>query len=365
MSFYECMRCGHKVKQKIEIKRHLQRKNKCKRNIQSYIYNDDEILRLSIVKKNSEGESIIDDMSSVLSDENVSQENTVNTNQKNNNFICCICNRLFTRKYNLTRHQKNCSPTKINHHHQTFNNNTNNYNTINNNYNKNLFVNFNIEPFDKEWDVSKITKFTKHSILLSKIMYSNLLNAILENEKNLNVLIEKDTNTGLVYKNNVEKFITMNLKDIIEQSMDKLNKHLNDFYEESLKDDNAIKAYYRWKFQNKYGGGYRTGEIDEEIKSFRVNMKKAYTSLRAGEPTTEIDKHLFKALDLSGKDVSSGRMSILGKRLLIQSKIAPGKDPEVFEARKEILRKRIGEKAYERLVRHDERLEDYAEFWKN
>lgn len=135
--------------------------------------------------------------------------------------------------------------------------------------------------------------------------------------------------------------------------------------EESLKDDNAIKAYYRWKFQNKYGGGYRTGEIDEEIKSFRVNMKKAYTSLRAGEPTTEIDKHLFKALDLSGKDVSSGRMSILGKRLLIQSKIAPGKDLEVFESRKEILRKRIGEEAYERIVRHDERLEDYAEFWKN
>jgi len=277
MSFYECMRCGHKVKQKIEIKRHLQRKNKCKRNIQSYIYNDDEILRLSIVKKNSEGESIIDDMSSLLSDENVSQENTVNTNQKNNNFICCICNRLFTRKYNLTRHQKNCSPTKINHHHQTFNNNTNNYNTINNNYNKNLFVNFNIEPFDKEWDVSKITKFTKHSILLSKIMYSNLLNAILENEKNLNVLIEKDTNTGLVYKNNVEKFITMNLKDIIEQSMDKLNKHLNDFYEESLKDDEFILMDKIFKDQksiisDKYIDFKNNEDIQKKVEDFITDI---------------------------------------------------------------------------------------------
>jgi tetrahydromethanopterin S-methyltransferase subunit B len=44
-------------------------------------------------------------------------------------------------------------------------------------------------------------------------------------------LIEKDTNTGLVYKNNVDKFITMNITDIIEQSMEKLNKHLNDFYQ--------------------------------------------------------------------------------------------------------------------------------------
>jgi len=132
---------------------------------------------------------------------------------------------------------------------------------------------------------------------------------------------------------------------------------------QTLKDDNAIKAYYRWKFENKYGGGYVTGEIDEEIKNFRVNMKKAYSSLRNGEDETAIDEHVYKALDLTGKDISSARMSILGKKLLTKSKIAPGKPDDVFEERKESLRNQIGEVAYERLLRHDERLEDYAEFW--
>ena len=135
--------------------------------------------------------------------------------------------------------------------------------------------------------------------------------------------------------------------------------------EQTQKDDNAIRAYYRWRFQNKYGGGYVTGEIDEEIKNFRVNMKKAYSSLRNGEDETAIDEHVYKALDLTGKDISSARSSILGKRLITKSKIAPGKDEETFEERKELLRKQIGDIAYERLLRHDERLEDYAEFWKN
>ena len=135
--------------------------------------------------------------------------------------------------------------------------------------------------------------------------------------------------------------------------------------EQTQKDDNAIKGYYRWRFQNKYGGGYVTGEIDEEIKNFRVNMKKAYSSLRNGEDETVIDEHIYKALDLTGKDISSARLSILGKRLLTKSKIAPGKNDEIFEERKESLRKQIGDIAYERLLRHDERLEDYAEFWKN
>ena len=52
-----------------------------------------------------------------------------------------------------------------------------------------------------------------------------------------NVVIEKDTNTGIVYKNNVDKFINMNMQDIIDKSMEKLNKHLKDFYNESMKDD--------------------------------------------------------------------------------------------------------------------------------
>ena len=43
MSYYECKRCGHKTKQKIEMNRHLKRKKKCSRNINSYHYLESEI----------------------------------------------------------------------------------------------------------------------------------------------------------------------------------------------------------------------------------------------------------------------------------------------------------------------------------
>ena len=380
MSYYECKRCGHIVKQKVEIIRHLNRKNKCSRIINSYNYNDNELEKASMIKhnyvnsqytKNNYKETnkyndlninknnkiprinIIDNDTNDhdnndrdnnnrdnnnhdnnvhdnnvhdnnvhdnnvhdnnVHDNNVHDNNVHDNNNNDNNvhenndnainddikitddfkhilnnnidqnishksntFNCDICFKHFTRKYNLLRHKKNCSSDNFGIHEvkdkDTSNNTTNNFNTINNNYNKNLFVNFNVEPFDNEWDVSKITKFTRHSILLSKIMYSNLLDNILQNEKNLNVLIEKDTNTGIVYKNNVEKFITMNIQDIIDKSMDKLNKHLKDFYNESMKDDEFIimKKIFQEQILNiedKYNDFKNNVEIKKKVEDF-------------------------------------------------------------------------------------------------
>lgn len=298
MGYYKCIRCGHIVTQKVEILRHLKRKNKCSRNISSYNYSDDEIFKLSLkkhqnqneIKKNIIKKNIIKEMNNQeMNDQQKELLKNINhidiiQNEKNdaknkNNFSCNICSRIFSRKYNLHRHQQKCSSSKLS---LTFeenvvNNTTNNYNTIHNNYNKNLFVNFNLEPFDNEWDVSKITKFTKHSILLSKIMYSNLLKTILENENNLNVLIEKDTNTGLVYKNNADKFITMNIKDIIEQSMQKLNKHLNDFYHESVNDDefvlmNKIFEDQKLNIDNKYSDFKNNENIQDKVQEFITDI---------------------------------------------------------------------------------------------
>ena len=133
--------------------------------------------------------------------------------------------------------------------------------------------------------------------------------------------------------------------------------------EQAQKDNNAIKGYYRWKFKNKYGGSY-TGNPDEDQKTFRLNMKKAYDSLKNQEDWETIDGHVMKALDLTNKDDKSAVMSILGKRLLSKSKLAPGKSNETYEERLEELRRNIGDEAYERLELHDGMLEDYASFWK-
>jgi argonaute-like protein implicated in RNA metabolism and viral defense len=94
-------------------------------------------------------------------------------------------------------------------------------------------------------------------------------------------------------------------------------------------------------------------------------MKKAYESLKNQEEYTAVDNHVMKALKLTGRDDRSAFSSILGKRLLTKSKIAPGKSEEVYEERKDELIRTIGEEAYERLELHDKLLEEYANFWKD
>ena len=131
---------------------------------------------------------------------------------------------------------------------------------------------------------------------------------------------------------------------------------------EASKDDNAIRAYYRWKFENKYGGTY-ISKPDEEIKKFRGNMNKAYDAIMAGDDPSIVSGYIVDAVSDTGKDPASISKSIIGKRLLIKSKIAPGKSDLVYSQRLAELRKRIGDKAYKRLLRHDELLDMYSEFF--
>ena len=125
---------------------------------------------------------------------------------------------------------------------------------------------------------------------------------------------------------------------------------------ESFQTNNAIKSYYRWKIENSYGGTY-TSKPDEEIIKFRGSMRKAYEALINKENGSIIYNYLINAVTESGKDPASVRRSLLGKRLFLKSKIAPGKSEEIYKERKEELRKRIGDKAFNRLLAHDELIE--------
>ena len=57
-------------------------------------------------------------------------------------------------------------------------------------------------------------------------MYTELFEEILKNNVNLNVIIDKEKKYGIVYKNNIDKYIKIELKDIILNTIDKLYNHL-------------------------------------------------------------------------------------------------------------------------------------------
>ena len=50
MSYYLCRRCLYKTKQKIDITRHLNRINKCEKNINALLISDEELNKLSLIK---------------------------------------------------------------------------------------------------------------------------------------------------------------------------------------------------------------------------------------------------------------------------------------------------------------------------
>ena len=56
-------------------------------------------------------------------------------------------------------------------------------------------------------------------------MCTRFLEKILENDANNNIIIDSKTNSGLVYtnENNENKYITMEMDNIVKKSMDKLN----------------------------------------------------------------------------------------------------------------------------------------------
>ena len=77
-------------------------------------------------------------------------------------------------------------------------------------------------------------------------MYTSLLEEILKNEINLNVIIDKDDDSSIVYKNNIDKYINIKSKYIVSNTMDKLNKHLMDLHKSNqLCYDIALNHSYR------------------------------------------------------------------------------------------------------------------------
>jgi hypothetical protein len=253
---YICRRCNYSTDRGSDIKRHIFKKISCIKNINSMKMSDDQIIVLSILpynKNNLIEEHEIEHLnnSDVIIKNKIEFFELINDIDKNRIKICKYCNLGYSNINDLKKHiilqcfykdilKKKTDNDIINNSHNSINYSNitgNNNNNINNNTNNNTNItNYNIFlggqspippiPFDDKWDISKINDTFTASILNSKYMYSQLLREILENEINLNVIIDKDSNSGLVYKNDIDKYIRMKSSDIVNNTMDKLKDQL-------------------------------------------------------------------------------------------------------------------------------------------
>jgi hypothetical protein len=135
--------------------------------------------------------------------------------------------------------------------------------------------------FDEDWDTSKIPNEKKLSLIVSKIMYTGLLEEILKNDNNLNVIIDKNSDSGLVYKNNTDKYVKMSKKDIVDIIMNKLQKHLLELnnYCSNLCFEEFIIESKRVIIQ-KNTDYHKNSDIQKIVQDFITNMyetkKKSY-----------------------------------------------------------------------------------------
>jgi hypothetical protein len=303
---YICKRCfEYKTNLKSDMKKHLNRIKKCPKTFESYKYNDEDIINLSLIKN--------DNIDKILSSENKKKDitetvlkNNVKTFKNideilvhisfNKNKICMFCNAEFSRISDLKRHIKSsckkvCLVESINqvipdstisNQHESENvinisnqNITNNNQSITNNITINVYNdnsnNKYVVPFEQKWDVSKINDAQKLILFLDDVKYSKTMEEILKNDKNMNVIFDKESDSGLIYKNEEEQFINMNTNDIIDNTMEKLYYHLTDFY-------NEMK-----------GKGYMLSEL----KYHKEIVDKKYETYDKDKDTKDMVKNIF------------------------------------------------------------------------
>jgi len=282
MYYYQCIKCNHITKQKIEMKRHLNRKFKCQ-NINEIEYEDDYVIfEKSLVRNKLNKDKTFDKLK-----EETDKQQLIVIN-KLSNFECQNCNAHFLEKekYDIHIQEKYCFQKN-----QSITNILNQQNIIN--------INFQVlKPFDEEWDIGNIDYALKHILLMSSLKYTKTLEHILKNENNLNVFIENlDYETGIVYANKNEKFKEMSIKDIVDITMEKISKHLQNFHDQIMNKniyqiDNDYLADEKQSIITKLDEYKNNKNVQEKVQSFltKIFNSKKKDSIRIFKELIDKDK---------------------------------------------------------------------------
>ena len=204
------------------MKRHLNKQKKCIIKEANIEENESKLYDDSLIKH-----EVNKDLEIIIKDVKTDDES------KDENIICKLCNRSFHNKSNLNKHLKSesCNSTNEKVIHQV--NNIQHIGVQNNVINININS---LRGFDEDWNISNITKDMREKLLLSDKKFTNTLENILKNDENLNIIL-KDKVTGLVYKIKNNEYEAMPVKDIFEETMYKIYKHLSEFFNEIIEDN--------------------------------------------------------------------------------------------------------------------------------
>ena len=289
---YKCHKCyTFESSYFSDMKKHINRKFPCKKNNKFMFLSDDQSLILSIIPNNITDKNLQHLTDSKIINKNMNELfNELERIDKNKLKKCKYCNKDFPLISDLKTHiniycfydeikkRDNTNLYNSNIYNHCENINTNNIQTLNNTNIQTLNnININLEiktpiPFDNEWNISKINNDTKGNIIISKVMYTRLLEEILNDEINLNVIIDKEKDSGMVYKNDIDKYIQMKSKDIVSKTMNKINQHLIDINKENNKAFEEILDFSRKMINKKYIDYQNNKKIQDTVDDIICNI---------------------------------------------------------------------------------------------
>jgi len=279
---YNCKKCLYNTQRFCNIVRHINRKKKCDKTLETVKlkYTEDEFIRLSLIpyfdnidKENKEDINILKKINkNIVSKEKMFE--LLHIIDKNKMKNCPLCDKKFNVISDVRTHlilecisfdSQVINNEKYNIDNSILSSLNNNLsingdsNVVNNTINNNINISI-IQPpisFNDKWDITHLNNDEKTVLILSMVKYTKTLEYLLKNKNNQNVLIDKDSNLGLVYNNNnIEK---MSIEEICDKSFNKIHDHLKNFYDDVDKINTA-------EVDKKY--------IDTEKKSMRIKYLK-------------------------------------------------------------------------------------------
>ena len=304
---YSCKKCcNFNSKNMNDLKKHILKKNPCKKTNDSHLLSDDQILAISVLP-NNELNGITIEETLHLKNSNIMNKNKEelfnifkSIEKTNQSSFCKFCNKEYKLNLDLKKHLVlDCfynDLKKKENNQKSINIDINNtYNNCNNNYNNNTYnIKVEIQPpigFDYNWDLSKIDEKYRNLIHLTQFMYTNLLKAVLENDKNLNVIIDNENNSGIVYKNDIEKYREMTIQDITDKTMEKLKEELIKINKtDQLGSDIHIKNS-KEEIDKKYENYLKSEDIKKNVLDHisKIYEDKKSEAITIAEKIKEID----------------------------------------------------------------------------
>lgn len=251
---YNCIRCNFQTNRKSILINHLNKKNKCKKNLNIYFIPNYILNEISNIPNNNDSE-----------------------------FKCNYCLKNFSCKYNLNRHQitceyKNKKKQNILVKYKLYNElDINKY--INDFYNLTILKYFEknkiYNSFYKPWNLNHIDILTKKLLYITNDKFSDLLIKILTNDKNINIIYDKNESYGYIV-NNDHNIEIIYKKRIVDETMKKIMNTF-DYFKHKLEENNKIIDRYILNneyeiIQEKYNSFLSIKNINLKVENIILNI---------------------------------------------------------------------------------------------